>query len=91
MDALRVKRKGRKLPDYAGLIDYRKARSTGTFVGLYIAEMAHADTQGGKYITICEEHSTVINHATRQLAASHMSSVDSWCEQCVKVKQSDVR
>lgn len=66
----------------AGCVVQRKARSTGTLVGLYHGEQAELDTDGGAWSTVCEVHSTVISHETRKMAESHLSSPQDWCEDC---------
>lgn len=69
-------------PGYAGLIDYRKSRQDGVHVGLYRAEEAGLDIDGGPYATICEEHSTLVNHDTLKLAKSHLPYPSGWCDSC---------
>lgn len=67
-----------------GCVVQRKARSTGTLVGLYNGEQADLDTDGGTapWSTVCEVHGTVISHSSRKLAESHLSSPQDWCEDC---------
>ena len=69
-------------PANAGLIDYRKVRSTGTHVGIYDGEQSGMDTSGGRWQTVCEEHSTIISHTTRKLAFWHAPCPEEWCERC---------
>lgn len=69
-------------PNYAGLIDYRKSRQSGTHVGLYRAEEAGLDPDGGQYVTVCEEHNTLVNHDTLSIARSHMPYPSGWCDDC---------
>ncbi len=75
----------REMPDYAGLVDYRRARSTGTFVGLYKSSEAGMEEDPElPWTTVCEEHSTLVCHRTRALAASHLPHPEEWCEDCQK-------
>lgn len=66
----------------SGCLELRRARSTGTIVGLYKAEEARLDTEGGPYVTVCEDHGHLVNHATRTMAERHLSRPDEWCAVC---------
>ena len=70
------------MPDYAGLRQYRKARSTGTHVGVYDGVEAGMDTDGGRWQTVCEEHGAICSHETLTLARNHASAPEGWCEAC---------
>lgn len=70
------------LRDYLGYRAHTTARSTGTVVLLLNAEEADLDTDGGIWATVCEEHHNLMNHETRALARSWMSSPEQWCEDC---------
>jgi hypothetical protein len=39
------------------------------------------DSSGGRWLTVCLEHSTVCNHRTIALARGHLRRVE-WCEEC---------
>jgi len=69
-------------PDYAGLRSYRRARSTGRFVGVYDGIESGMDTDGGRWQTVCEDHGSVISHETLKLAMWHSSAPEGWCEPC---------
>ncbi len=72
-----------KLPHHAGIVAYRKARSTGTRVGLYHAEEAGLDSDPDMpWVTVCEDHSSMITHGTRRLAEQALSHPEDWCEPC---------
>ena len=71
------------MPDYAGLRQYRKARSTGTHVGVYDGVEAGMDTDGGRWQTVCEEHGAICSHETLTLARDHASAPEGWCEACM--------
>lgn len=66
----------------AGCVEIRRARSTGTRVGVYHAEQAAIDPSGGRWVTVCETHSTLCNHDTLALARLHRSDPAGWCEDC---------
>lgn len=46
--------------DLAGCVVQRRSRITGTIVGLYQAEQAGMDPEAGRWITVCEAHSTCV-------------------------------
>lgn len=75
-------RKGRRMamPNYAGLRLWRKARRTGTYVGLYNSEEAGID--GEKWACVCEEHHTMLTVPTFDVARSHLSYPTEWCDAC---------
>jgi hypothetical protein len=67
---------------FAGCVQRRKARDTGSLIGIYHAERAGLDPAGGPWATMCEDHGTVINHETLRLAREHSSDPIGWCEDC---------
>ena len=75
---------GRELPEFAGLRQYRKTRTTGTHVGLYEGGPAGLDTDGGRqpWSTVCEEHGAVISHVSLEDARSWAPHPEVWCEWC---------
>lgn len=54
----------------------------GVLVGLYRTADASLDTDAGAWTTMCEEHSTLVGHATRRDAEAHLSAPDGWCDYC---------
>lgn len=72
-----------RLPSYAGLIDQRRARSTKTLVGLYrsVESGLEADPEF-PYSTVCEEHGSIVSHATLDAARRSMPRPDEWCDDC---------
>lgn len=36
-------------------------------------------------MTLCEDHSAIVNHETRKLAESFMASPESWCDECREI------
>ena len=71
-----------KASDRAGCRVLRRARSTGTLVGLYDAEPAGFDSDGGRWATVCETHGYLVYHETRTVAESHLSHPEEWCAVC---------
>lgn len=67
-----------------GLRQHRRARSTGTHVGIYDGLVAGMDTDGGRWQTVCEEHGGVISHETLALARHWASAPEQWCETCIE-------
>lgn len=39
------------------------------------------DEAGGRWVTLCDEHSTVCNHGSERQARRHLVCAD-WCEAC---------
>lgn len=66
----------------AGCVQRHRARQTGTLVGVYHAEQAGLDPDGGPWVTVCEDHGSVINHETLAQAKSHATDPEGWCEDC---------
>lgn len=66
----------------AGLRQQRRARQTGSLVGVYDGEAARMDTDAGRWQTVCEDHSTIVSHATLALARWHAAAPADWCEAC---------
>lgn len=69
--------------DRAGCRQLCRSRKTGTMVGIYNADEAGLDSDEGRYpwVTVCEDHGTLVNHSTLRDARWHAPSVD-WCEDC---------
>lgn len=66
----------------AGCVMQRRSRVTGTLAGLYQAEQAGMDPEAGNWVTVCEDHSTCVNHATLAAARAHLSDPTMWCDDC---------
>jgi len=69
--------------EVAGLRFLLHARSNGALVGLYDGELAGMDTDGGRWSTVCESHSFIINHEDLSTARYQQSAVNEWCEACM--------
>lgn len=78
-----------KLPDYAGIRQFRRARSTGRMVGVYDGIAAGMDTEAGRWQTVCEDHGSICSHVTLALATSSASAPEEWCEPCMRPEEHD--
>jgi len=68
-----------------GLRQRRRCRATGTTVALYDAAAPGADftpADGGRWVTVCEDHSFLVQHPTLALARDHAAAPDGWCDEC---------
>lgn len=66
----------------AGCVIQRRSRISGTLVGLYQAEQAGLDPEAGRWVTVCEDHATCVNHATLAAARAHLPDPTMWCDPC---------
>ena len=68
----------------AGLVQYRKARQTGTYVGVYRSAEAGLDDGDGAtpWTTVCEEHSQTLACESRKQALYFASAPLDWCQDC---------
>jgi len=67
------------------LAGYRAARRNsrnGAVYVLFDGRETDLDVEGGRWITSCEKHSTLCNHASRSTALAQLPR-GSWCEDCV--------
>jgi hypothetical protein len=79
-----IDRKAR-LADARTLAGYRSAhfaRETGTLVLVLDAEPAMLDPDGGRWYTVCDDHSQAVGHRTLSLAKYHAANPLGWCEVC---------
>lgn len=62
----------------------RTNRRTGTVVSLFDTnnDDGQLDPDGGRWVTVCNDHGTVCNHETRKLAEWFLSYPDEWCDEC---------
>lgn len=66
-----------------GRVEARKARSTGTLVGLYrSAEGGIESDPELPWSVVCEDHGGVLSMETRAMASTAMSQPDDWCPVC---------
>jgi hypothetical protein len=68
--------------DLAGCVVQRRSRRTGTLAGLYEAQQAGLDPDAGRWVTVCEDHATCVNHETLAAARAHLPDPGTWCEAC---------
>ncbi|WP_247391731.1 hypothetical protein [Ralstonia pseudosolanacearum] len=66
----------------AGCVEQRRSRLTGTLAGLYEAEQSGMDPEAGRWVTVCEDHSSCVNHATLAAARAHLADPSMWCDAC---------
>lgn len=66
----------------AGCVQQHRCRQNGRVVGVYNAEQAMLDSDAGPWVTVCEDHGTVVNHHTLELALKHAPDPMGWCEDC---------
>ena len=72
----------------AGCVQQRKARATGTLVGVYHGEQSGMECDPDyPWITVCEEHSTICTHSTLALAKYHAADPSEWCRACSRDKE----
>lgn len=67
--------------DDAGLLQRRKARSTGTTVSIYDREEAGVDGDG-RYVLTCEDHGMMLAVTTLTTAKRFATVPDEWCGVC---------
>lgn len=69
-----------------GRIQRRRSRQHGVMVLVAEAEKAGFCADGGAYVTLCEEHSTICNHETLRDALDWAPTCE-WCEDCLAVSK----
>lgn len=69
----------------------RKCRATGARVTVTTAEQAGLDLDGGKWLTICEDHGNICYHATKALRDDHARDSSGWCEDCQAAMSTEAR
>lgn len=67
--------------DDAGLLQRRKARSTGTTVSIYDREASGIDGDG-KFVAVCEDHGTMLVVDTLTTAKRFAPVPEEWCDVC---------
>lgn len=76
---------------YVGLLQMRRARSTGTMVGVYNRDGMGTGEDELKYTTVCEDHGTLVGHPSLALAKSHAPCPEGWCDECREIIRSKGR
>jgi hypothetical protein len=75
------------LDDPRTILGYREHRVnpvTGATVVLFDGSHEYADpeAEGGRWVTLCDTHSYLVNHATRAIARSWLAEPWTWCDEC---------
>ena len=76
---------------FAGCVQKTKNRKTGHMVGVYNAEQAGFDQDGGPWAVICEKHDFLVNFTTLKMARSWASSPDVFCDVCREEHPDDLQ
>lgn len=72
----------------AGCVIQKKSRVTGTLVGVYHSGQAGLDDDPScAWMTVCEEHHTLVGHSSLKAAQSWSSDPCGWCHYCRARKQ----
>lgn len=82
---VRVKGKVKKADDVTTMAGYRvhtKSRSTKTVAVLLDGEAAGLDIGGGKWQTVCLDHSFIVAFSGQRPARDHLGHPELWCEPC---------
>jgi hypothetical protein len=67
--------------DIKGCVSQSRSRASGAVIGIYHAEQAALDPEGGPWVTVCEDHGCLCNHETLALAKQHAGWPE-WCADC---------
>ncbi len=86
IEKMKKKRKPKAYNEHglAGCVQKTRSRKTGTMVGVYNAEQAGLDTEGGPWAVICEEHDSVVNFPSITTARSWAPTPHEFCDECQK-------
>jgi hypothetical protein len=69
----------------AGCVVIRKSRITGSRAGLYHSMQAGIETDPElPWVTLCEDHATMVCHGSLALAKEALPDPSVWCEECRK-------
>jgi len=72
----------------AGCVSQRRSQKFKVLVGIYHAVQAGLeDDPTCIWMTVCEDHGTLVGHQTLTLAKSHAGFPDMWCEDCRNAKE----
>lgn len=67
----------------SGCVSQAKSRITGMLVGIYHGEQSGMESdQDTPWQTVCEQHNTLVGHASLKLAREHAPDPTGWCEEC---------
>jgi len=72
-----------------GTIQYRANRTTGTMISVIDTrrDQTHTfdETEGGRWISSCDDHDYAIQHATKRAALDAATHPDEWCGVCARI------
>jgi len=76
-------------PKWVGERERRRSQETGALVVLVDAdaEPYWLGNDGGRWVTVCDTHARLANHATLDLARGWMSQPSSWCDACLEIAE----
>lgn len=68
----------------AGCVIQKKARATGSLVGVYNSEQSAVGDSDPScaWMTVCEVHNTLVGHASLKLAMGWSVDPTGWCQFC---------
>lgn len=84
---VRVKGKVKKADDVTKMAGYRthtKSRSSKTTAVLVDGGEQGLDTSGGKWQTICLDHSFIVAHSGQRVARDVLGHPETWCQPCAE-------
>ena len=82
---------GQPVGGWAGFVSARRNRQSGALIvviddrsGAWSSDSLFVDDDGktSPWWTMCDRHSTMVQHRTRALAEWHASDPTGWCEGC---------
>jgi len=68
-----------------GLVEQTRCQLSGTLTSIYHAEQSGLfdPSEGGQWVTVCEEHATFVQHRTLTIARFYRT-FPSWCDTCAE-------
>jgi hypothetical protein len=72
--------------ELSGFVAQRRNPYTDNQNVLYDAHKSQLDPYGGKWVAVCESHSTLCNFRTKKQALKHLRLAD-WCEECMDLRE----
>jgi len=72
-----------------GTIQYRANRVTGTMIAVIDCQQDTTGTfcedDGGRWVTLCEDHETLVQHDRKTDAIAFAAHPDEWCGVCARI------
>lgn len=72
---------------YAGVVQQRRNRQTGTIVSVVDGDAADMDTDAGRWQTVCEDHGATAAWGSQAQARTFAPSPADWCEECGEIAE----